>query len=125
MATTESISSAKPGMSIKRKAAYLLLALLVLAAALFIYNLGSIKGQARLGSAYGAHIVCSCRYIEGRDLESCESDMEEGMGIISLSDDTENKRVTASVPFFAREIAEFRGDFGCIVLNEAEREAAD
>lgn len=88
-----------------------------------LWNWSSIKGQARVGAAYGAHITCSCRYIEGRDMASCETDKEKGMEIVRLSDDPENKRVYASVPFLAEAVAERRGAFGCMQLNEAEIEA--
>ncbi|NBC21286.1 MAG: hypothetical protein GVY06_09650 [Alphaproteobacteria bacterium] len=29
---------------------------------------------ARLGTAYGAKMVCSCRFVAGRDMASCEGD---------------------------------------------------
>lgn len=96
---------------------------LVIAALWLLWNWNSIKGQARVGAAYGAHVTCSCRYIEGRDMASCETDKEKGMEIVRLSDDPENKRVYASVPFLAEAVAERRGAFGCIQLNEAEIEA--
>ena len=88
-----------------------------------LWNWNSIKGQARAGAAYGAHVTCSCRYIEGRDMASCETDKEKGMEMVRLSDDPENKRVYATVPFLAEAVAERRGAFGCIQLNAAEIEA--
>jgi len=88
-----------------------------------LWNWNSIKGQARVGAAYGAHVTCSCRYIEGRDMASCETDKEKGMEMVRLSDDPENKRVYASVPFLAEAVAERRGAFGCVQLNAAEIEA--
>ena len=88
-----------------------------------LWNWSSIKGQARVGAAYGAHITCSCRYIEGRDMASCETDKEKGMEIVRLRDDPENKRVYASVPFLAEAVAERRAAFGCMQLNETEIEA--
>ena len=57
-----------------------------------LWNWNSIKGQARAGAAYGAHVTCSCRYIEGRDMASCETDKEKGMEMVRLSDDPENQR---------------------------------
>ena len=96
------------------------LGLLALAVLWLLWNWASIAGQAKVGAAYGAHIACSCRYIEGRDMPSCETDMEPGMEIVSLSDDPENKRVTATVMFLAEAVAERRGAFGCVQLNERE-----
>jgi len=123
MATTESAKPNTGGLSTKRKVGYGMLVVLAILVLLVILNLGFIKGMSRVGAGYGAHIACSCRYIEGRDMQSCEGDKEAGMEIVSLTDDPENKRVTASVPFFASDIAEYRGDSGCIVLTDEERDA--
>lgn len=106
-----------------RIARNVVLAVAAIAVLWLVWNWGSIKGQAQLGASYGAHVACSCRYVAGRDLKSCETDFEPGMEMVSLSDDPENKRVTASVPFLAEAVAERRGLFGCVQLNEAEIEA--
>lgn len=99
-------------------------AVIVLCAGLWLlWNWNSIIGQARVAAAYGAHVTCSCRYIQGRDMASCETDKEKGMEIVRLSDDPDNKRVYASVPFLAEAVAERRGAFGCMQLNAAEIEA--
>jgi hypothetical protein len=123
MATATSKPAAKAPSSRLRMARNVALALLAIAILWLVWNWGSIKGQAQLGAAYGAHVACSCRYIEGRDLKSCETDFEPGMELVGLSDDPENKRVTASVPFLAEAAAERRGAFGCVQLNEREIEA--
>jgi hypothetical protein len=100
------------------------LSIIALCTALWLlWNWNSIEGQARVGAAYGAHVTCSCRYVEGRDMVSCETDKEKGMEMVRLSDDPENKRVYASVPFLAEAVAERRGAFGCVQLNAAEIEA--
>lgn len=123
MATATSKQPAKAPVGLLQKAKLAGLVIVVAAALWLVWNWNSIKGQARVGAAYGAHITCSCRYIEGRDLASCETDKEAGMEIVSLSDDPENKRVFASVPFLAEAVAERRGAFGCVQLNDAEIEA--
>ncbi len=123
MATATLIPTEKAPRSRWRTARNILLVLLALAVLWVVWNWSSIKGQAKVGAAYGAHIACSCRYIEGRDMASCETDMEPGMEIVSLSDDPENKRVTATVMFLAEAVAERRGAFGCVQLNEKEIEA--
>ncbi len=123
MATATSKPPAKAPDGFWQKAKLAALAILAIAALWLVWNWTSIKGQARVGAAYGAHITCSCRYIEGRDMEACETDKEAGMEMVSLSDDPENRRVTASVLFLAEAVAERRGAFGCVQLNEAEIEA--
>ena len=123
MATATSNPAVKAPRSRLRMARNIASVLFVILILWLVWNWDSIKGQAQLGAAYGAHVACSCRYIEGRDLKSCETDFEPGMELVGLSDDTENKRVTASVPFLAEAVAERRGEFGCVQLNEKEIEA--
>ena len=123
MATATSKPIAKAPRSRLRTARNVALALVAVAVLWLAWNWSSIKGQAQLGASYGAHVACSCRYIAGRDLKSCETDFEPGMELVSVSDDPDNKRVTASVPFLAEAVAERRGDFGCVQLNEAEIDA--
>lgn len=103
-----------------RLIAYIVLAFIIIAALYLIYNLAAIKGNAQLGSSYASHVMCSCRYIEGRSLEDCKKDFEAGMEIVSLSDDPENERMNAYVPFLGNAVAERRGAFGCIQLSEEE-----
>jgi hypothetical protein len=97
----------------------------LIALAWLAYNYQSIKGQAELAAAYGAHIACSCRYIAGREIENCKRDFEPGMEMLNVVDDPENKRVIASIPFLAKAMAERRGAFGCIVLNDEEMSAVE
>ncbi len=101
------------------------LALVVLALVWLAFNFSSLKGRAQLATAYSAHVVCSCRYIAGRDMKSCISDLEPGTEIVNLSDDPVHKRIYASVPILASAAAERRDKFGCIVLNAAELDAVE
>lgn len=98
-------------------------AIMLLAALWTAYNYKDLKGNAAVGTAYAAHIACSCRYIEGRSLEDCKKDFEPGMEMIAVSDDPEKQRVTASVTFLAKSVAEKRGSFGCLNLNAEEMKA--
>ena len=71
--------------------------------------------QAQVGAAYGARMTCSCRYVEGRSMESCKGDTEPGMEIVSISDSPEEKAVTGSVPLMAKRTARLRKGFGCLL----------
>lgn len=117
--------SPKPSLTMGQKIRYGLYALAGLILLWGIFNFAYFKGQAKLGASYAAHVTCSCRYIAGRTLDSCTKDFEPGMGIISVADDEEHKSITASVPFLAHSVAQRRGDFGCLQLNEAEIDALD
>jgi len=125
MATKESAGQQPPRWSPSRKGGIVLLAIAALILLAAAWSWPSIQGYARVGTAYSAHIVCSCRYIGGRDMESCATDLEDGMGMITLSEDTEKQRIYASVPFVEQAIAEKRGDYGCVVLNDTEVEALE
>jgi hypothetical protein len=116
---------AKEPMSLSRKIRYGIYAVLALMVLWLIFNFSFIKGQAKLGASYAAHIACSCRYIQGRPLDACYKDFEPGMGLVSLADDPKHQRVTASVPLLAHAMAERRGDFGCLQLNEKEMGTLD
>lgn len=124
MATATS-PKAGPSLTLGQKIRYGAYAILALLLLWLVFNFSDIKGQAKLGVAYGAHVACSCRYIEGRPLASCYKDFEPGMGLVSLTDDPAHKRITASVPLLASAVAEHRGDFGCLQLNEKEIEKLD
>ncbi len=110
----------KPKMSKWRMALWALGLILIAAVAWIALNLADLRGQAKLATAYGAHIACSCRYIAGRELGNCSKDFEPGMEMVSITDDPARKRITASIPILASATAERRGTTGCVVLNDAE-----
>jgi len=78
-------------------------------------NRAEIGGLSRTGTAYGAHIGCSCRYIAGRSIDDCVRDFEPGMELVRLSDDEEARSVTASIPLVASQTAIFREGQGCVL----------
>lgn len=128
MASTSSQDSpasnaAKPKMGTGRKIAYGLGAVLVIILIIFAWNFSAIKAFSDVGTGYAARVVCSCRYVGGRELGDCEKDLEPGMELVSLSDNADAKRITASVTLLAEDQAEFREGFGCVLLSDAEREA--
>ncbi len=86
----------------------------LLALAAWFYR-DSLQDQALAGTAFGARVGCSCRYIGGRSLEDCRKDFEPGMGLISLSEDDDAKSVTASVPLLASQTATYREGYGCVL----------
>ena len=78
-----------------------------------------IDGQAQAGTAYMARVACSCRFVGGRSLDDCEKDKLDGMELITLVDDIEEKSVTARFPLVAANTATYREGYGC-VLEEWE-----
>ncbi|WP_237452072.1 hypothetical protein [Qipengyuania algicida] len=86
----------------------------LLAAAWFTWGPG-LRGDAIAGAAYGAHVACSCRFIEGRPLKQCENDKLAGMGMVRFSEDDAAKSVTASVPLLASDTATYKPGYGCLL----------
>lgn len=83
-----------------------------------IWQFPTWKAQAEVGAAYGARIGCSCRFVQGRELGSCATDLEPGMEMVSLSEVEGEQAVKASVPLLASRTARFEGASGCILLPE-------
>ncbi|WP_310474696.1 hypothetical protein [Sandarakinorhabdus sp.] len=69
--------------------------------------------QAGLATGYIAHVTCSCRYVGGRDMASCNTDREPGTEIVEVVDDTEARTITARVPLLAKRTARFDPEYGC------------
>ena len=90
----------------------------VLLAVFAVWKFPSFKAQAELGSAYAARVGCSCRYVQGRSLESCQSDFEPGMEMVSLSEDPATRTITGSVPLLASRSARHAGASGCLMQSE-------
>lgn len=88
--------------------------LLILAAALFAYR-GPIQGYAAAGTAYGARVACSCRFVAGRTLEDCAEDKVAGMELIRLTQDEAARSVTASFPLVRSDTARMRDGYGCVL----------
>ncbi|WP_229658568.1 hypothetical protein [Tsuneonella deserti] len=72
-------------------------------------------GYARAGSAYGARVACSCRFVAGRSLDDCAKDKVPGMELVSLSEDAEAKSVTARMLILASDTATYREGYGCVL----------
>lgn len=82
-----------------------------------IWQLPTWNALAETGSAYGARIGCSCRFVQRREAGLCESDFEPGMEMVSLSIDEDAKTATASVPLLASRTARFAGASGCLLVE--------
>lgn len=92
-----------------------LLILAVLAGVAAYAYRAPLSGYSQAGAAYGARIGCSCRFVDGRELASCKTDMEDGMGLVFLSEDDKAKSVTARVPLLASATARYRRGWGCVL----------
>ena len=113
MATAKHIVPPIPPRDRKRRL-WLLLAIVALAALLAAFW-RPLTGYARVGSAYGARVGCSCRYAGGRPLNDCAKDFESGMELVSLSEDRKARSVTARFPLLGRATATYHEGWGCVL----------
>ncbi|HKY80587.1 MAG TPA: hypothetical protein VJM09_03860 [Sphingobium sp.] len=94
---------------------YALAAVGGIALLLLAWNWSALRAQGELGAAFGARITCSCRYVEGRTLDSCRGDKEPGMALVTLADDPAARTVTAGVPLLGSRLARYRPGWGCLL----------
>jgi hypothetical protein len=80
---------------------------------LALWFLPALRSRAEAGTAYGARIGCSCRFVAGRLLSDCARDFEPGMAMVRLSEDPAAKSVTARVPLLGSDTARFVSGAGC------------
>jgi hypothetical protein len=114
MATRNRNPNTTPHMTWRSWKGWALAALALVGAGLW-WNGEAIAGQAAAGTAYGARTACSCKYLGGRDLDSCKGDFVDGMALVFLSEDEADKSVSATVPLVASDTARFREGFGCVL----------
>lgn len=87
----------------------------VLALFLWLSYGEGLRRTAGAGTAYGARVACSCRFVAGRSLDDCAKDKLAGMELVRFSEDTDSRSVTASVPLLASETATYRPGYGCML----------
>lgn len=73
------------------------------------------RESADAATAFSARIACSCRYLDNRELGACEDDLLPGMGLVMLSEDEEDKAVTAWLPLFGSDTARYKEGPGCVL----------
>lgn len=98
-----------------RRWPFVLVALLLVAAGLFAWFRTPITGYAQVSTAYSARVACSCRFVAGRTLEDCARDKLDGMELVSLSEDEEERSVTARFALLASDTARLRDGYGCVL----------
>lgn len=96
-------------------ARWILIVLLVASALYAAWKWGEWQRAGATGAAYAARITCSCRYIGGRDAKSCARDVRDDAWMASISEETEQKAVRASVPLLGSARAVFRPGYGCVM----------
>ena len=114
MATANPIKQARPTPPRRRRTRIWVFALLAIMALIALFW-SPISGFAHTGSAYGARVACSCRFVGGRPLGDCRKDFERGMELVTLSEDAEAKSVTARFALGWPQTATYREGSGCVL----------
>ena len=103
-----------PGPSRRRWLIWAPVLILCLAAGAWLGLRYSATGrQAQLAAGYIAHVTCSCRFVGGRDMASCDTDREPGTEVVDVSEDSARRTITAKVPLLAKRTARFDPEYGC------------
>jgi hypothetical protein len=114
MATGNKGSASHLGGQRRSWKSWTLLAVVVVAAAL-AWQWEWLSGQASAATAFGAKTACSCHFVGGRDLDSCQGDFVPGMEAVFVSQDDGEQSVTATVPLISSDTAHFHDGFGCVL----------
>ena len=69
--------------------------------------------QAALATGYIAQVTCSCRFVGGRDMASCDTDREPGTEVVQVTEDSANRTITAKVPLLSSRTSRFDPEYGC------------
>lgn len=86
-----------------------------MAVALLAWYWQPLHAFARARAAESARLTCPCRFIAGRDMSRCREDFPGGLGAVFLSEDEDDKSVTAHVPLLSSETATYREGLGCVL----------
>lgn len=76
-------------------------------------------GYAQAGTAYSARVACSCRYVAGRPLDDCAKDKLGGMELVTLSEDADEKSVTARM-LLVSDTARLEPGYGCVLKRSRD-----
>ena len=93
----------------------ILFLLLVAGAVALAFYWQGIKAHAIVAASFGARMACSCRFESGRALDHCTGDFEPGMELVTISEDSAARSVTARFPLLARQTATYREGWGCVL----------
>ena len=108
------MATAKPPL-FRRKMFRTLFWLAVLLLGLLAFFWKPLNSSAVTGASYGARVACSCRFAGGRDLADCRKDFEPGMALVTLSEDKQDRSVTARFPLLSSQTARYREGAGCVL----------
>jgi hypothetical protein len=74
------------------------------------------RAEAAQAAGLGARIMCACRYAQGRELGQCRADLAgiPWMALVRYAEESQARRITASIPLMATRTARHMEGFGCL-----------
>lgn len=87
-------------------------ALLAITAFWFLIAHPAIQA-AHIATGYVAKTICSCTFVDERDLDACKADLAPGYGSMSIILDRSNNLVRARAGVISRDTAYFDARYGC------------
>jgi len=100
------------------KAFAILLAVLALAGALaWQFVLKEQVAYARIGAAYGAKMVCSCRFVAARPMDSCLQDFTDDLSMVSFTETADAVRAEVFGGLVSARAQQTGPDAGCTLVE--------
>ena len=103
-----------PGLSRNLSlAVYAVPAALLLIAAFWFLIVHPAAEAAHISSGYVAKTICSCVFVDQRDLDACRADLAPGYQSIGIALDPDNLSVRAHAGVMSKDSAHFDPRYGC------------
>lgn len=93
----------------------ILLMAIILLAGLGWFFRAPISGYGELGTAHAARNICGCIHVSGQSEAVCERNFVLGTPPVLVSEDAEERSVTAYIPLVASNTARYREGYGCVL----------
>jgi hypothetical protein len=99
------------------KAAAVLIIVIGVAALLYWqFGLQPQLAQARVATPYGAKMVCSCRFIADRPMESCQQDFTEDVSAVTFTEEGNTVHASVLGGWISAE-ARYEDGLGCTLVK--------
>lgn len=82
-------------------------------AAFWFFIAGPAVSAAHISSGYVAKSICSCVFVDARELGACRADLAPNYASMRIKLDQEARRVRAGAGLIASDSARFDPPYGC------------
>ncbi|MEM5515496.1 hypothetical protein WNY37_00950 [Henriciella sp. AS95] len=103
-------------MKLVKGFAVLVVALGVVAIAAWQFWLKDQVAFGEVATAYGAKVVCSCRFVAEREMASCKNDFTEDVSAVTFKE-TGNSIMASAAAGLVSATATFEPGLGCTLVD--------